>query len=175
MVSALPSKAAYKEVVYFNSCDAAKRIEKLDKEEDKRKNLLALKYRMVCHLLHLINSHAKIQRVRLYAAIKRKCAWIWVCVRIRQLKNVQKLWSTSPQTKYKQLTWASFNLIDIVLKNNTAYFGCSASKLTVTFSCLTFCQGGLQLWKGAWWKTLKKKRQKWNKRRPPTGTRTGAS
>lgn len=38
----------------------------------------------------------------------------------------------------KQLTQASFNLIDSVLKNNTAYFGCSASKLTaVTSLCLT--------------------------------------
>lgn len=120
----------------------------------------------MCHLLHLINSHAEIQRVRLYPAIKCKCAWIWVCVCIGQLKNVQELWSTSPQTKYKQLTWASFNLIDIVLKNNTAYFGCSASKLTVTFSCLTFCWGGLQLWKGAWWKTLKKDRNGTNGAHP---------
>lgn len=50
MVSALPSKAAYKEIVYFNSCDAAKRIEKLDKEEDKGKNLLNDGWCATCHI-----------------------------------------------------------------------------------------------------------------------------
>lgn len=61
-----------------------------------------------------------------------------MCVCFSQAKNVQDLYSPSPQARNKQLTQASFNLIDSVLKNNTAYFGCSASKLTaVTSLCLT--------------------------------------
>lgn len=42
--------------------------------------------------------------------------------------------------EYKQIIRASFNLIDSVLKNNTAEFGCNASKLTT----MTFIWGGLQ-------------------------------
>lgn len=55
------------------------------------------------------------------------CALECVCARQTSQECVG---NTSPKSKYKQLTRASFNLIDIVLKNNTAYFGCSASKLT---------------------------------------------
>lgn len=42
----------------------------------------------------------------------------------------------------------------------------------MTFPCLTFCWGGLRLWRRAWWKSIKK-REKWNKRRSPAGMRGG--
>lgn len=41
---------------------------------------------------------------------------------------------TTSQSKYKQLTRASLNLTDNVLRNNMAYFGWTASKLTETLS-----------------------------------------
>lgn len=53
---------------------------------------------------------------------------------IRQRKNVRDPKKTTSQSKYKQLTRASLNLIDNVLRNNTAYFGWTVSKLTATLS-----------------------------------------
>lgn len=42
------------------------------------------------------------------------------------------------------------------MKNNTAYFGCNASKQrTLTFPWPTLCWEGLRLWRGAWWKGIK--------------------
>lgn len=73
-------------------------------------------------------------------------------VHFRQAKK----YSTSSQAKHKQLTQASFNLIDNVLNNNTAYFDCNASKLTaVKFFCSTLWGGSLRLWRRAWWKDIK--------------------
>lgn len=96
------------------------------------------------------------QKFRQRLDVKCKCVCLRVGACVRRAKNEQDLYSTSPRAKYKQLTQASFNLIDNVLKNNTTYFGCSASTLmTAMFPRLTLCWGGLRLWRGAWWKGMK--------------------
>lgn len=82
------------------------------------------------------------------------CPRVCVCV---CTSDRPRMYSTSPQAKYKQLTQASFNLIDNVLKNNTAYFGCNASKLTmVTFPLPDTLLGrSAALERRAWWKGIK--------------------
>jgi len=55
------------------------------------------------------------------------CVRVCVCV-CGTSDNIHDLYRTSPQAKYKQLTRASFNPTDNVLRGPPAYFVCSASK-----------------------------------------------
>lgn len=100
--------------------------------------------------------------------------WAWTCAPVGEHHIAQECVGSLKHisTKYKQLARATFNLIDNVWKNNTAYFGCGASKLTM----MTFCWGGLWLWRRARWKGIKKMGEKWNKRLLAAGMkRIGAS